>query len=150
MTERYLFLSADWIVKATELRAEVEERFGDRIPEPPAEVQINVRVTDIPHRSDLDGHIDSTGGTLTILEGHLPVADLAITTDYLTAAELFTATGPEEFMQSIMPAILGGRIMVEGDLNRLLPLMQRRVGGTDSIPPEAREIGARIIGFTEV
>ena len=68
-TERFLFLSDEWIAKATEIREEVEGLFGDRMPEPPAEVRINIPVTQIPHRDDVRGHIDTTGGTLVILEG---------------------------------------------------------------------------------
>ena len=149
MSERLLFMSDEWIAKAIELRAEMEKSV-DRLPEPPVEIKINVTVSEIPHRDDLDGHIDTTGGRVVILEGQLEDADLAVETDYITAAELFTARGPEEFMESVMPAIFGGRIVVDGDLNRFLPLMQHQADTFDRMPPEAEEFGARLAAITEV
>ncbi len=149
-TDKYLFLSDEWIAKAVELRAEVEERFGERLPEPPAEVRLNVTITQIPHRDDLHGHVDTTGGALVVLEGSLEEFDVAVTTDYITAAEFFASGSPEEFMQALMPAIFGGRILVEGDLSDLLPLMQGQVSNPGDVPPEAREVGARIAAFTEI
>ncbi len=149
-SEKYLFLSDEWIAKVTDVRAEVEARFGDQLPEPPAEVRLNVTITQIPHRDDLHGHVDTTGGSLVILEGALEEFDVAVTTDYITAAEFFAAGSPEEFMQALMPAIFGGRILIEGDLAELMPLMQQQVGEPTEIPREAREVGARIAAFTEI
>ncbi|MFW2381340.1 MAG: hypothetical protein ACN4GZ_06230 [Acidimicrobiales bacterium] len=149
-SEKYLFLSDEWIAKVTELRAEVEQRFSGQLPEPPAEVRLNVTVTQIPHRDDLHGHVDTTGGSFVILEGALEEFDVAVTTDYLTAAEFFASSSPEEFMQALMPAIFGGHILIEGDLAELMPLMQQQVGSPAEIPSEARDVGARIAAFTEI
>ena len=149
-TEKFLFLSEEWIAKATELRAEVEAIFGDQIPEPPAEVRINITVTQIPHRDDVRGHIDTTGGAFVILEGELDDVDVAVTTDYITAAEFFAAASPEEFAQALMPAIFAGRILIEGDLAEIMPLVQQQIGEPIDLPPEARDVGARIAGFTEI
>ncbi len=150
MSERLLFLSDEWIVKATELREEVELHYGDRLPVPPAKVAVNITITGIPHRNDLSGHIDTTAGNFAIMEGTLEAADVSVSTDYITAAELFTSQGPEAFMGVMMPAIFGGRIMVEGNLNELMPLIQQQAIQTQDIPREAQEIAARIIAFTEV
>lgn len=149
-SEKYLFLSDEWIAKATELRAEVEASYGDRIPEPPADVRVNMTITQIPHRDDLVGHVDTTGGSLTILEGALDEVDVAVTTDYITAAEFFAAGSPEEFMQALMPAIFAGRILIEGDLAELMPMMQQQASNPSDVPSEARAIGARIQAFTEI
>lgn len=148
--DRFLFLSDEWIAKATELRAEVEASYGDRIPQLPAEVRVNLTVTQIPHRDDLVGHVDTTGGSLTILEGALDEVDVAVTTDYLTAAEFFVAGSPEEFMQALMPAIFAGRILIDGDLAELMPMMQQHAAKPGNVPSEARAIGARIQAFTEI
>ena len=150
MTVRVLFLSEEWIAKATELREEVEATYGDQIPKPPAKVAVNITITGIPHRDDLTGHIDTTGGNLIITEGNLDNADVSVTTDYITAAELFTSDGPEAFMSAMMPAVFGGRILVEGNLNELMPLIQQQAGQAGDVPAEARAISARIMGFTEV
>jgi hypothetical protein len=149
-SDKYLFLSDEWIAKVTEVRADVEERFGDRLPEPPAEIRLNVTITQIPHRDDLHGHVDTTGGALVVLEGALAEFDVAVTIDYITAAEFFASGSPEEFMQALMPAIFGGRILIEGDLAMLMPLLQQQIGNPSGIPSEAREVGARIAGFTEI
>ena len=149
-SEKYLFLSDEWITKATELRAEVEASYGGPIPKPPAAVRVNMTITQIPHRDDLVGHVDTTGGSLIMLEGPLDEVDVAVTTDYITAAEFFAAGSPEEFMQALMPAIFAGRIMIEGDLAELMPMMQQRGAKSGDVPPEARAIGARIQAFTEI
>ncbi len=134
----YPFLSAEWIEAARQLRA----RHADDLPSPPAEVRLNVVVTDIPHRDgDLQGHIDTTDGQGVIIEeGHLDEVDLTVTLDYGTARSAFI----ERDQQAVMQAFLGGKILVDGDASGLLALQ--------AAPPEpderAASIYAEMLAFT--
>lgn len=116
MTTPQLFLSDAWIENARALRAE----FEDQIPEPPLAVKMNVIVTDIGHRDDgqLDGHIDTSGGDVIIENGHLDEPELTVTVDYTTANAAFVQRDP----QAVMQAFFAGKILVEGDVSRLMAL----------------------------
>ena len=110
------FLSDAWIENARALRSE----FADQIPAPPIAVRMNVVVTDIHHRDDdeLAGHIDSSDGDIIIEKGHLDDPELTVTVDYGTAKAAFVARDP----QAVMQAFFAGKILVEGDVSRLMAL----------------------------
>ncbi len=111
----YPFLSDGWITAARALRAEYE----GRIPEPPAAVRLNTIVTDSPHHDGpLDGHIDTTRGEIIIDEGHIDSPDLTVTVDYATAKAAFVTRDP----QAVMASFLSGKILVEGDVMKLMVL----------------------------
>ena len=116
MTTPQPFLSDAWIENARALR----EEFDDQIPEPPMAVKMNVIVTDIGHRDDgqLDGHIDTSGGEVIIENGHLDDPELTVTVDYATAKAAFVTRDP----QAVMQAFFAGKILVEGDVSRLMAL----------------------------
>ena len=116
MTTPQPFLSDAWIENAKALRDE----FDDQIPEPPLAVKMNVIVTDIAHRDDgkLDGHIDTSGGDVIIENGHLEDPELTVTVDYDTAKAAFVTRDP----QAVMQAFFAGKILVEGDVSRLMAL----------------------------
>lgn len=115
MTTAHPFLSDEWIAGARALRAEYEAD----IPEPPVAVSMNVVVTHIPHREgNLDGHIDSSRGDIIIEEGHLDDVDLTLTVDYATAKAAFVT----QDQQAVMQAFFAGKILVEGDVSKLLAL----------------------------
>ncbi len=116
MTTPQPFLSDAWIENARALKAE----FDDQIPEPPMAVKMNVVVTDIGHRADgqLDGHIDTSGGEVIIENGHLDKPELTVTVDYATAKAAFVKRDP----QAVMQAFFAGKILVEGDVSRLMAL----------------------------
>ncbi len=116
MTTPQPFLSDAWIENARALRDE----FDDQIPEPPLAVKMNVIVTDISHRDDgkLDGHIDTSSGEVIIEDGHLDDPELTVTVDYQTAKAAFVMRDP----QAVMQAFFAGKILVEGDVSRLMAL----------------------------
>ena len=116
MTTPQPFLSDTWIENARALRDE----FDDQIPAPPMAVKMNVVVTDIGHRDDgqLDGHIDTSGGEVIIENGHLDKPELTVTVDYATAKAAFVTRDP----QAVMQAFFAGKILVEGDVSRLMAL----------------------------
>jgi len=122
VTTPQLFLSDAWIENARALRAE----FEDQIPDPPLVVKMNVIVTDIEHRAEgkLDGHIDTSGGEVIIENGHLDEPELTVTVDYDTAKAAFVQRDP----QAVMQAFFAGKILVEGDVSRLMALQAEPPG----------------------
>ncbi|MGH1502693.1 MAG: hypothetical protein ACRBI6_04000 [Acidimicrobiales bacterium] len=135
MSDTHLFLSDPWIEAARALRSE----YDDRLPEPPVGAKMNVVVTDIPHRDDLDGHIDTTAGELIIEQGHLDGAELLIKVDYDTALAAFVTQDQE----AVMRAFFSGKIYVEGDASKLLAVQAPQVD------PVAIEMYERLAAFTE-
>lgn len=131
----YPFLSNEWVEAARALRAE----YAGRIPEPPAAVRLNVNVTESPHHDGhLQGHIDTTKGELIIDDGHIEAPDLTVTVDYETAKAAFVTRDP----QAVMQAFLSGKILVEGDVMKLMVLQ--------SVAPtaDAIEMYERLDAFT--
>ncbi len=113
-TERYEFLTAEWLAAVGELRA----RAHDHEPAPAIGVTVNLVVTEVPFSpgTDLEAHVDTSSGTLVIDEGHLATADLRVTISWSTAKALLI----EGDQQAAMGAFLEGRIRVEGDVGKLL------------------------------
>jgi len=83
----------------------------------PAQVRLNLTVTDVPFSTaPVDVHVDSSGGEVVLDTGHLPSPDVSVSLDYATARSLFLAGD----IQAVMQAFLAGRIKVDGDLSKLL------------------------------
>ena len=134
----YPFLSDEWIEQARALRL----RYEGQVPAPPVSATVNVVVTEIPHRDDLRGHIDSSAGQTIIEEGHLDGADLTLTVPYDTARAAFV-TGDQ---QAVMQAFFAGRILVEGDVSKLMALQPQLAAPTDDAL--AREIHRELLAIT--
>ncbi len=131
----YPFLSDEWVAAAQALRAEYE----GRIPEPPAAVRLNTIITKSPHHDGpLNGHIDTTQGQIIIDAGHIDSPDLTVTVDYATAKAAFVARDP----QAVMQAFLSGKILVEGDVMKLMVLQSAQPS------PEAIEMYQRLDALT--
>ena len=133
------FLSDEWIEAARAIRAEYE----GRLPAPPLPVKANIVVTQVPHGAGrIEGHVDTSGGQMTLDHGHLPSADLSVTVDYATARAAFVT----QDLQTLMQSFLSGKILVDGDVTKLLALQS---------PPKdpaaaalAAELGQRIRAIT--
>ncbi len=131
----FAFLTDEWILAARALRDE----YADRIPAPPAEVRLNVVVTDSPHHdTPILGHIDTSSGDIIIDSGHLDSVDLTVTVDYQTAKAAFVSRDP----QVVMASFLGGKILVEGDVMKLMVLQSAQPSG------DAVEMYQRLDAFT--
>jgi hypothetical protein len=139
VTTPHTFLSDSWIDAARAVSADYEHR----LPPPPVPVRVNVVVTDLPwDQGRIEGHIDTHGGQVTIERGHLEGADLVVTLDWHTARAAFVT----QDLQALFQAFFGGKILVEGDVSRLLALQA---------PPRdpaaaalAAELGQRIRAIT--
>ncbi len=135
--QSHLFLSDQWIQAARDLR----EEFAGSIGPPPADVKLNVIVTEISHRSDgeLRGHIDTSSGSLIIEQGHLEAPELTLTVDYETAYAAFVTRDQGALMQ----AFFSGKILVEGDATQLMMLQPQSPG------PDAMEFVQRLDSITD-
>jgi len=121
---RYPFLSPEWITAMRALRAEyataeaeVSEIAANR--RDALEIAANVTVTSPPFGDGpILGHIDTTGPTLMLEEGHLDRADFGVELPYDLARQLFVERDPAQ----VMPALLGGAIKMTGDSSKVLAL----------------------------
>lgn len=135
VTESHPFLSADWIEAARAIRVE----YDDRIPPPDIPLKANVVVTDVPFDDgEIRGFVDSTNGGLLLEYGELDDAELTVTTDYGTAMAMFVTQEPQAIMESFML----GKILVTGDVSRLLSL-------SPPTDPAQAELAREIIGRLE-
>jgi hypothetical protein len=135
------FLSDEWVSAARQLRAELREEHGGAGADPSGadEVRVNVHVTKVPFGDGtVEGHLDTSAGDLEIDLGHLDDPHVTVTLDYDTARALVV----DGDQQAVMAAFMGGRLVVEGDLARLLAVAARPPS------PDAAEATARIRAIT--
>ncbi|HEU5306819.1 MAG TPA: SCP2 sterol-binding domain-containing protein [Acidimicrobiia bacterium] len=123
----YPFLSDEWFVA---VRAIVDARSVE-IP-PHAELAMNLVVTETPFGEDRRLHIGARDGKADWGTGHVADADLTLTTDYLTAREIFMSGNPQAGMQAFMD----GKVKLQGDLTKL---MAAQVAGTGPGAPDLAE-----------
>ena len=110
---QYPFLSPDWIVAARALRDE----YAKRAPEPVQSVRANLVMTDAPFADDeINGHVDTSAGSIMIDEGHIDDPELTVKTDYGTATALFVDRDPAKAMEAFML----GKILVTGDVSKVM------------------------------
>jgi len=127
----YPFLSDEWFVA---VRAIVEAREFE-IP-PHAELSMNLVVTDTPFGEDRQLHVGARDGKGDWGSGHVADADLTLTTDYVTAKDIFMSGNPQAGMQAFME----GKVKLQGDLTKL---MAAQVAGTGpGAPGLAEELSA--------
>lgn len=130
------FLSPEWVDAARQVRDE----YADRLPAMPVPVRANVTVTDAPFAdAPIEAFIDTTSGSLTLDLGHLDQPELTIRLDYATARRIFVERDPGAAME----AFLSGRIVVEGDLAKMMALQ------TQAPDPVAEEFATRIADLTQ-
>lgn len=141
----HVFLSPEWIEAIREIRNE----YAGRVDEPAVEIAANITVTDTPFdESVVRGHVDTTGRTLVIEEGHIEHAHFGVEVTYEIAHQVFVDRDPATVMQ----IVLGGRVKLTGDSSRILML----AGATPPPDPDAetlglaREILSRIDEITQI
>lgn len=92
-------------------------------------VRMNVVITDSPHHDDsIEGHIDTSNGETLIDRGHISDPELTLTVDYATALAAFVTRDP----QAVMQAFVGGKILVEGDVAKLM-MLQGQAPSEDAV-----------------
>ena len=131
---RFPFLSDEWFI---EVRRIVDDLAAE-VP-PHAQVRMNLVVTGTPFGSDRLLHVDTSDGGTDWGSGLLDDADLTLTTDYVTARDIFVSANPQAGMQAFMD----GRVKLQGDLTKL---MAAQLAGTG---PGAPGLAAALSEITE-
>ncbi len=108
---KFPFLSDEWFI---EVRRIVDDLAAE-VP-PHAQVRMNLVVTGTPFGSDRLLHVDTSDGGTDWGSGLLDDADLTLTTDYVTARDIFVSANPQAGMQAFMD----GRVKLQGDLTKLM------------------------------
>lgn len=109
----HLFLSPEWISAARQIRNE----YASQAPDPTDQVKANLVITGAPFGdADIEGHVDTTGGSIIIDEGHIDDPELTVKTDYETAKTFFVDRDPAKAMEAFML----GKIVVTGDVAKVL------------------------------
>ena len=131
----YHFLSPEWIEAARRVRDE----YADRLPAAPLSIRANVVVTEAPFDGGpVRAYVDTSSGALTLDLGALDQPELTIKIDYVTARRIFV----DRDQNAAMEAFFSGRIVVEGDITKVLALQGQ------TADPVAEEIADRIADFT--
>ena len=111
----HLFLSDEWMLAAREIRS----RYQDETMKVPVGVRMNQIITGVPFgEGTVKTYTDTSSGVLDIDLGHLESADVTVTTDYVTARNIFVEQDPNFTMQAFM----SGNIKVEGDMLKMMAL----------------------------
>lgn len=134
MTDKHAFLSEGWITAVEEIVAQQ----GGGAAGPQGNVVVNLIVTDTPFGEDKQFHMGTVDGRALMGGGHHDGPDVTLTTDYLTAKEVFVAGNPQAGMQAFM----AGKVKVQGDMTKL---MAQQAGGGGGNP----DMQAAIQAITE-
>lgn len=132
---KHPFLSEDWMAEAKKIR----EEYAGKSAAAPQKMKMNQIITDVPFGDGtINAHMDSSSGEMDMDLGHLDDAEVTITIDYPTAKAIFVDGNPQAGMQAFM----AGKIKVQGDMTKLLAVVQA--------PPEslAGEAQRRIADIT--
>jgi formylmethanofuran dehydrogenase subunit C len=135
---RHPFLSQEWLTEARRIGNE----YGGQLDAGEYLVRMNQVITDVPFGGGtVHTHIDSSSGTMEMEIGHLEDPDVTVTLDYETARSIFIEGNRDAGMQAFM----AGKIIVQGDMTKLLLAMQQQQVTPD---PRAVEIHRRIQQIT--
>ena len=136
----YEFLSDEWIAAVLDLQAE----FRDQVTPPSQSLVMNVVVRDAPFADDdLKMFVDTRSGLAEIGSGHSDDAEVTVTTDHATAKALFV----DQDQQAIMQAFLAGKVMIQGDMAKLMVMQANTTMPSDevqaSVAARLKELTAR-------
>ena len=131
----YAFLSDEWMDAAREIRA----RYEGRLPEITVTVKINQIITEVPFGDGtVHAFIDTSEGAMTFELGQVDEPDAVIVTDYETARAMLVERDP----QVLMASMLQGKVQLQGDMMKLLGMMQAQAAPTELADELAQEIAA--------
>jgi hypothetical protein len=120
---KHPFLSDPWFDEVRRLHDAV----GGAAPEG-AEIRMNLMITSTPFEGDLAMHMAATGGLADWGKGHLDDADVTLTLAYDTAKAIFVDGDP----QAAIEAFMAGRIIVQGDITKLMVMQSAGPGSASS------------------
>ena len=130
---KYPFLADGWF---TEVEKLIAEHGGDAPAD--AALVMNLNVTDSPFAADpVEFHMGAKDGAALMGKGHRDDADVTLTLDYVTAADVFVSGNPQAGMQAFM----AGKVKVQGDMTKLMAAGQGAAPGGNPVLQEAiREV----------
>ena len=108
---KHPFLSDPWFDEVRRLH----DAAGGAAPEG-AEVRMNLVIQSMPFDDDLAMHLAVAGGRADWGKGHLDDAEVTLTLAYDTARAIFVEGNP----QAGIEAFMAGRIIVQGDITKLM------------------------------
>jgi hypothetical protein len=108
---KHAFLSDPWFDEVRRLY----DAAGGAAPEG-AEVRMNLMIQSTPFGDDLAMHLAVAGGRADWGKGHLDDAEVTLTLAYDTAKAIFVDGNP----QAAIEAFMAGRIIVQGDITKLM------------------------------
>ena len=108
---KHPFLSDPWFDEVRRLH----DAAGGAAPEG-AEVRMNLVIQATPFDDDLAMHLAVAGGRADWGKGHLDDAEVTLTLAYDTARAIFVEGNP----QAAIEAFMAGRIIVQGDITKLM------------------------------
>ncbi len=132
MSEKHAFLSDGWI---TAVEAIVAQQGGGAAA-PQGNVVVNLIVTDTPFGEDKQFHMGTVDGSAVMGGGHRDAPDVTLTTDYVTAKEVFVAGNPQAGMQAFM----AGKVKVQGDMTKLMAQQAGGGGGNPEMQTAIQQI----------
>jgi hypothetical protein len=112
---KHPFLSDAWFDEVRRLH----EAVGGAAPEG-ADIRMNLMITTTPFDGDLAMYMAAAEGKADWGKGHLDDADVTLTLAYDTAKAIFVDGNP----QVAIEAFMAGRIIVQGDITKLMVMQQ--------------------------
>jgi hypothetical protein len=135
----HIFLSDEWLEAIGALQTEFAT--GD-VPQE-AQIVMNQVISDVPFgEGTIEISVDTTSGVLDISKGHRASADVTVKTDYDTAKSVLV----EQDSQAIMAAFMSGRILIEGDLTKLMTMQASALSAEPH--PHRDELARRLKSLT--
>ena len=126
------FLSDEWMDAAKAIRA----KYQGQAPKITAVIRINQVITDVPFgEGTIKSYMDTSSGEMEVELGELENPDAVVTTDWATARQIFLDQA------AAMPAFMGGKIKVAGDVMKMMA-MQTAIPQSDITAKVADEIKA--------
>lgn len=116
---KHPFLSDPWFDEVRRLH----DAAGGAAPEG-AEVRMNLVIQSTPFDDDLAMHLAVAGGRADWGKGHLDDAEVTLTLAYDTARAIFVEGNP----QAAIEAFMAGRIIVQGDITKLMVMQPSGAG----------------------
>lgn len=114
--QRHQFLSEPWFEAVSILLTEhAPDGSGD-------DIVMNLVVTETPFAERMELHLGRRAQQLLWGQGHDEQADLTLTVDYYTAQDVFVSGDAQAGIQAFM----SGKVVVQGDLTKLMGLMGSR------------------------
>jgi hypothetical protein len=120
---KHPFLSDPWFDEVRRLH----EAAGRAAPEG-ADIKMNLMITTTPFDGDLPMHMAAAEGRADWGKGHLDDADVTLTLAYDTAKAIFVDGNP----QAAIEAFMAGKIVVQGDITKLMVMQSTGPGASAS------------------